>query len=331
MSKKTSFEDHLNIVESGQDKTASSQVGAGTLLDRLASELGIGEEKTAEVKIPPETGGEKAAPGGAGAGASVTDKNAPAAEGEVQPAASSVAGAAPAVVAATEAVATPQTEIAGGNNAEALAGEEPAATKPNEGLAISAGDGIVTNANQLDKTPAAVAEAAKNPQTGEMMGAKTASEAEAIGVKIAESFQNHLEKIAQDQEYSESLALLKEAGLLEGYEIKDEGLTKEAGEPIDYLEKIANKETLSREDIIGAAYQAIELEKVAAEADEQGRADARALVAQISESMSKEASYTGAPEADEEPATDDQKKLAALMKDEKVVAAVRTLKEKDLL
>lgn len=338
---KTSFEDHLNIVEAGQDKTASAPKGEGTLLDKLASELGIGEEKTAETKTPPETGGEKVAPGGAGAGSSVTDGKAPAAEGEVQPAASSVSGAAPAVVAATEGVATPQTEIAGGNAAEAAAGEEPAATKPNEGLAISAGDGVVTDANQLHKTPAAVVEAAKNSETGQVMGAKTAEEAEAIGKKIAETFQVHLEKTAQDQEYTEALNLLKEGGILEGYNIKDEGLTKEAGESVDYLQKIANKEQLSREDIVGAAYQTLEMEKEAEEAEAQGREDAQNLVAAVSELMTKQAggeasapeanAAPAAPAAPVAPATDEQTKLAKLMKDEKVVDAVRTLKEKNLL
>jgi len=336
MGQKTSFEECLNIVESGQSKTASGKPADGSLLDKLANELGIGEEKTAEVKTPPETGGEKKTPDGAGTGSSKTAPPAPKAEGEVQPADSSVAGAAPAVVAATEGVATPQTEIAGGNAAEAAAGEQPAATKPNEGTAISAGDGVVTDANQLHKTPAAVAEAAKNPVTGEVMGAKTAEEASAIGIKIAETFQAHLEKTSQDQEYSEALVLLKEAGLLEGYTIKDEGLTKEAGEPVDYLKKIADKETLSREDIIGAAYQAVEMQKTAEAAEVQGREDAQNLVAAVTELIEKKAGSETkpaetAPKAEATPATDDQTKLAALLKDEKVVDAVRTLKEKNLL
>lgn len=319
---KTSFEDHLNIVESGQDKTASAPKVEGTLLDKIARELGIGEETL------PETGGEKVAPGGAGAGSSVTGVKAPAAEGEVQPAASSVAGAAPAVVAATEGVATPQTEIAGGNAAEAEAGEQPAATKPNEGLAISAGDGVVTDANHLHKTDAAVAAAASD--TGGEMDEKTAAEATAIGTKIAKTFQAHLEKTAQDQEYTEALSILKEAGLLEGYNIKDEGLTKEAGVPVDYLEKIANKVQLSREDIIGAAYQAIELQKEAEDAEVQGREDAQNLVAVVTGMMEKEAGNE-TPAAPAAPATDEQTKLAELMKDERVVEAVRTLKEKNLL
>jgi len=324
---KTSFEDHLNIVESGQEKVASAPKVEGTLLDKLASELGI-TEKTAEVKAPPETGGEKTAPGGAGAGASVTDGKAPAAEGEVQPAASSVAGAAPAVVAATEGVATPQTEIAGGNAAEAAAGEQPAATKPNEGLAISAGDGVVTDANHLHKTPAAVAAAARD--AGGAMGEKTAAEATAIGVKIAETFQAHLEKSAQDSEYTEALGILKEAGLLEGYNINDQGLTKEASAPVDYLEKIASKAELSREDIIGAAYQAIEMQKEAEDAEAQGRTDAQNLVAAVTELMEKKAGAANAAPA-APVASDEQTKLAALMKDEKVVDAIRTLKEKNLL
>lgn len=340
----------MNIVEAGQNKTASGEVkgdakGNESLLDKLARELGVGEEKTAQA-------GASAAPEG-GAGASVTAPAAPAAEGAVEPAASSVAGAAAPVVAATEAVATPQTTIAGGNPAEAAAGETPAPTKPSEGVAISAGDGKVTDANLLHKTPAAVAAAASDTggaaKTAEEKTAeeKTMVEADKIGAKIAESFQNHLEKVAEDQEYTEALGILKEGGLLDTYNIKDEGLTKEASEDTtDYLAKIADNQPLSRQDIIGAAYQTLEMEKQAEEAEEAGREDARNLVkfldaydqektaqdAQSTETKeaSAEAKPTEAKPAEAKP-TEGEEKLAALLKDENVVAAVKVLKEKNLL
>ena len=335
----SSFEDHLNIVESGQDKTAS--LGRrGSILDRLAGELGF----------------EKEAEGG------ITAPGAPTAEGEVSPAASSVAGANAAVVAATEAVATPQTTIAGGNPAEAAAGEIPAQTKPNEGLAISAGDGMITDANQLNRTPESVAAAAQygggdegsasnpNPLTAssvpdQSLGAEKTAEARKIGQMIAHSFQSHLEKQASDQEYTESLSILNDAGMLEGYNIKDPGMSKQASFlPENCLEKLANMQPLSREEIVGAAVELIELEKDASEAaelgredaheaveeyvemqkeaaDEQGRIDARNLAAHLVEQGEMEESIKVAEDA----------QVSALMQDPAVVNAVNTLKAKNLL
>lgn len=332
--RKSSFEDHINIVESGQ-KTASANVdaGEGSLLDKLAAELDNSVEKVAEVKTVPETGGAKAPPGGAPAGTNVTDKAAPAAEGAVQPAASSVAGAADAVTAAIEAVATPQTEIAGGNNEEATAGEEPAQTKPNEGTAISAGDGIVIDANQMHRTPSAVAEAA-TPTS------KTASDAEAtaIGQKIAESFQAELEKKAKDGEYVEALGLLKEAGILDAYDIKDEGFTKEAEDRTDYLTKIASNVNLSREDIIGGAYQYIGMTKEAEEADAAGRQAAHDVADFLKEyEAEKIAGNSSEVDLAKEVALakvaseNDGEKVAELLKDPEVVAAVNVLKAKNVL
>lgn len=318
MTKKSSFEDHIKIVESGQEKTASSKVKAEdkSFLDKLADELGLNSTEKIATEEP-----------------SITAPAAPKAEGEVQPAASSVAEAAPAVVAATDAVILPQTEIAGGNAAEAAAGEVPATTKPNEGVAVSAGDGVVTDANQLDRTPAAVALAAQNPFTGEVMGEKVAAEADAIGKTIAISFQKHLEKISQDQEYTEALSILKEAELLEGYDIKDMGLIKEAGTPVNYLEKIANKIPLNRSDIIGAACQYVELAKEAEDAEAQGREDAQNLVAIVSD-LVKQANETEKKPAttpEVKTASTEEEKIATLLKDVTVVSAIKTLKEKNLL
>jgi len=328
--KKTTFEDHLNIVEAGQ-KTASANAvdgdNQGSLLDKLASELDDGSEKTAAE--------------------SVTDEAAPSNEGEVQPADSSVAGAAEPVVAATEGVATPQTEIAGGNNAEAMAGEQPAATKQNEGTAISAGDGKVTDANMLHKTPAAVAEAVE--PTNKTASDDQIKEAEAIGTKIAEAFYGHIEKLAKDEEYTEALNLLDETGLLEGYNIKDSGMNKTAEEDnTDYLAKIAAKnETLTRDDIIGGARQYLGLVKEAQDAEEQGRQDARDLVAFLEEyeqtkTASAETEKTAeAKPAEETPAAEaketktekpaEETKVATLLKDKDVVSAVKLLKEKGVI
>ena len=306
----SSFEDHINIVESAHSKTAGSRVSnisGDSLLKKIAEELNL------------------------------NDGAAPVAEGEVTPAASSVAGAAPAVAGATEAVTMPQTTIAGGNPAEVAAGEVPAETKPNEGLAISAGDGKVTDANNLNKTPEAVAAAAvggggdegsaatPDPEAAsavpdQSLGTEKTAEAEKIGKLIAKSFQETLEKQAEDNDYAEALGILKEAGLLDAYKINDEGMSKEASYPENCLEKVANKQNLSRQDIIGAAVELIEMQKEASDAEEKGREDAQALVAMVSD-MQKNA-------GDEKT---EQEKIAGAIEDPEVVAAVTTLKKKGIL
>ena len=354
----SSFEDHMQIVEAGHAKTAGGDPkngnGDGSLLDKLAQELGIEGEKTAQVTAP----------------------GAPTAEGEVTPAESTVATAAPAVVAATEAVATPQTAIAGGNPAEAAAGEVPAATKTNEGVAISAGDGKVTDATNLHKTPEAVAAAARGgggdegaaaaapaPEKAsqvpdnDLEGTKTAAEAEKIGKTIAASFQAELEKEAENQEDATAVKMLKDAELLEGYTLKDEGISKTASElPTGCLEKISKKQPLNRKDIIGAAYELVELEKDAEDAEKQGREDARALVELLTKVSGAEGSEAAAPAEGTEAAAPaegseaaapaetpaasgesaapgagesggDSEKVAALLQNQEVVKAVRTLRE----
>ena len=76
------------------------------------------------------------------------------------------------------------------------------------------------------------------------------------------------------------------------------------------------------------------MQKEAEDAEAQGREDANTLVAAVSELMIKKAGETpAAPVANTAPApaTDEQTKLAELMKDENVVTAVKTLKAKGLL
>jgi hypothetical protein len=318
---KTNFDDYLNIAEGGHSKTASAKVenkgDEPTMLQKIAQELGNseGSEKTAA---------------------------APTAEGENSPAASSVAGAAEPVVGATEGVTVPQTNISGGNQAEVEAGEKPAATKTNEGLAISAGDDKVTDANNLHKTPEAVAAAAEygggdegsaatpSPEKdGQMPDQATGgyggqhekmAEADAIGVRIATSFQNEIEKQAEARDYSEALEILGERDLLKGYDIKDAGIDKTASVKTNCLEKLANKQPLSRSEIIGAAVETLDMEKEAELAAEQGREDAQNLVAAVSQEVEKTAT-----------ANTEQEKIAAALKDPEVVAAVSLLKGKGII
>jgi len=340
--RKTAFDDHLDIIQSGVKVASDSTVADGTLLQKLANELKIEGEPVAEV-------GKVAA--------------APTAEGEVDPAASSVAGAAPAVVASTEAVVIPQTTLVGGNPAEVAAGEVPAPIKPNEGVAISSGDGMVTDANNLGRTPDAVAAAAIDgggDEGGQTMpsydGTKTAEEIEAvkIGELIAKTFQETLEKNAADVEYRNALSFLNDTGYLEGFDIQDNGMDKSASEnPTGCLQKLANRQALTREEVVSAAYEADELIKQAADAEAQGRQDAQDLVTSLVKQAGEEdaavAPTTEAPvapattvvsaapaatEVEAAPAAEavaDSEKVAALINDEDVFNAVTILKKKGLL
>ena len=243
---KTSFDDFLSIVESGQTKTASLTSSAdGNILAKIAAEL---EGKSGEV-----------APGAVASNATAVQGGMPpAAEGQVVPAASTIAAANPAVVGQTEGVQGTQLALAGANPAEAVKGEMPAPAKPNQGVVISANDGVVTTSNQLGKTPQAVAAGAANT-SGDGAGAiKTAEQqyADQMGAMIADSFLDSLQKQAHLGEYQEAAVFLKEAGLLDGYEV--EGMDKTAGQDYDpfefeTLEKIAANEELTYDDMVKAA------------------------------------------------------------------------------
>ena len=286
--KTSSFEDHLKMVEAGHDKTASKKAGGkadASLLQKLAEELGEGAAPVAE--------GEKEMPG-------------------QNPSTTS-----PEVSGATDGVINPQLVVAGGDPARQAAGMvahvvAPIAPNP----PIATGEATVTDAQNLNRTPAAVA-AAERGVGGE---APEAAEAEKIGRLIAQSFQDSLQKSALDEQYSEALEILKSAELLEGYEIKDEGINKTASIVAGGLDKIANLQPLSKEDVISAAVEYLDLEKQAAAADAAGREDAHNFVDFVS-SIQQNAAEEGG----------ENEKVASLMQDQDVVNAVNVLKAKGLL
>jgi len=316
--RKTKFEDHMNTIESSHSKTASAKqkTAAGSdLLTKLAQELGLGD----------------AAP------AATTAAAAPTAEGEVLPAASTIVEANPAVLAATDAVAMPQVEMAGGVPAIMEAGSAP---NPQQLIMpiISAADGDAMTVQEMHRTPEAVAAAAETAPE---------AEAEKIGKLIAKSFQDAIEKSAKDQEYTEALEILKEAGLLEGYNIKDSGMTKTAAAE-GFLDKIASRQKLSKDDIIGAAHELVDFNKQAELAEQEGRDAANNLVELMQkvaeeskeESAAEEAAETPASEKAEEEEGEEgeegetkesQLKIAALLSDPQVVASIKILKSKNLL
>jgi len=328
--RKTSFEDHLTMVTQSHTKTASAKPTQGQdMLSRLAAELGM----------------TKSAADGEGA-ASVTAPAAPTAEGEKSPAAATPAAANPAVVSATEAVAVPQAVMAGMSNEEQIAGEVPA------GIAVvtpivGSGTGDAQTLIGFNRTDEATAAAAEGE--GGVGPAAESAEAEKVGRLMAHAFNDELNKMAQANQYTEAVGILKEAGLLEGYNIKDEGIEKVAKVTEGFLEKIAENKSLTRDDIIGAANELIELQKQAEDAAEEGREEARALV-KLAEAMEggteKVAQEEGEGEKEE---TEEEKKkreaeeaaakekeeggekVAALMKNPQIVAAVRVLKQHNLL
>ena len=205
------LEDFMNIVENSHQKTASAKNTRinGDLLSKLAQEL-EGEGMESQVVA------QDAAAAAAGAGAAGAE-----AQGNVKPAASSVAGANPAVVGSTEVVAMPQVVAAGGNAAESAAGEMAAPVKPNEGLAISAADGKIVDVNTFGKVPAAAAAAAVNES--EMGPEKTAelNRAKEIGSTMADAYISRMEKHAADAQYGEALEYLESRGMLDNYTIND--------------------------------------------------------------------------------------------------------------
>lgn len=309
---KTHFEDHMKIVENGQEKTASASKVDGGLLQKLAAEI----EKGAE---------------------------APSAEGQQAPAESSVTEANAAVVAQTDGVAVPQEVAAGADPAEKPAGEQPAATKANEGVVISASDGKATDANQLGKVPAAVATAATSAE-GEKQAAaaspkveekieKTAEqkEAEEIGRTMARSYVAELQKIAHEEQYAEAVGILKEANLLVDYNIEAKPMVKEASEKKEGersgLEKIAETEALSKDDMIEAAVQYIEMAKQAEEADAAGREAAQEAAAEAPAEAAAAAAAPATEAAPAAPAVPEAEKTAS----DEISNAVRVLKEKGLI
>ncbi len=330
--RKTRFDDHMSTIEAGHSKTASANTKAeagNDLLSKLAAELGMGDDKN---KATAETA-QGAPEAGAGAGESTEMDAAPKAEGEVIPAASGVTGAAPSVTSATDAVAQPQVAMAGGVPAVAEAGSAPnpeVVVMP----VISAADGKAETASDLHRTPQAVAAASEPTNKGD--DNMEEKEAEKIGRLIAESFQATIEKTARDREYVEALSILKEANLLDGYKINDEGINKTASDEDGYLEKIANMQPLNKDDIIGAAYEFVEFAKQAADAEEQGRADAQQLVETLQKLAADDEDQKEEDTENEEKENGDestaaQQKIASLLSDPKVVEAVRTLKEKNVL
>lgn len=299
---KSHFEDHLNRI-TGMDKSASASKVTPSLLDKLAEELA----------------------GGSAGAVDATSKAAVSADADPS-------AAAAAVVAATDAIVVKQTTIAGGDQTEKEKGETSPAAKGTN-LDISAGDGKVTHAIDLNKEPAAVAKAAEGAGNAPA-GEKTASdkEAEQIGRTMARSYVDEMKKIATDNAYPEALEILKTAGLLEGYDIKD-SIEKTAGETETALDKIAALKPLQREDIVAAAQEYVELQKQASDADAYGREEARKYFAGLVKQAEEESKAEMKKEEKDEEKKEDKKEKETEKKasDEAVAKAVQFLVAKGVI
>ena len=167
-SRKSSFEDHLSIVESGHAKTASVKTGRAdnSLLSKLAEELGFGEGAA------PVAEGQKELPG--------RDPSTVSTE----------------VSAATDGVANPQLVAAGTDIVAQAAGMAPKVVGATDPVLIATGEATVTDANNLNRTDEAVEAAARGAggeESGELeSAAESQQEAAKVGHIIARSFQSTL-------------------------------------------------------------------------------------------------------------------------------------------
>jgi len=105
--------------------------------------------------------------------------------------------------------------------------------------------------------------------------------------------------------------------LLDTYVINDTGIEKTAAQEVDCLTKIANKESLSQNDIITAANQYVEFVKIAEEAEKKGEEDADELVEKLNEAA--------------EEGEEGEDAAAEAATDPEVAQAVQVLQDKGIL
>ena len=251
---KTSFDSHIDAVTSGRNKYANDRSSSEDLMRKLAEEV-LG----AEGEIPEDVEGVTAS------------KNHKSEVGMED--AGKITGAGAGVDQADAEVIYPALATAGCDLGMVEEGHEPAMFT-DKGEEAMVGTGIPTD-TKYKKTDGMV-EGSLIPEVP--LDEEQVKEANYIGAVIANSIMNSLEKTAMNREYSEALGILKEAGLLEGYNIQSPSLEKKASEQSSGLEKIASSQPLTKNDIINAAYEYIEFEKTAADVEAQAREDARSVI-----------------------------------------------------
>jgi ribosomal protein L12E/L44/L45/RPP1/RPP2 len=98
------------------------------------------------------------------------------------------------------------------------------------------------------------------------------------------------------------------------------------------LEKIASKQSLTKEDIVSAANELIELEKQAADADAYGRELAHKYVEELvkqanEESVAAEAKKEGETVAEEKKEEEKKEEAEKTSSDKELLSAIATLRQ----
>lgn len=282
---------HLNnYLASGNEKNASDSSINDDLISKLAAEL---EDEGDEVKGQQEAAKDiQTAQGNAAVkaqgGETTPDGAVKSEQGVSAKENSNVSeGTSPGAEAAMKSKTDEQVMSSGGNVAEQEAGSTP--TMPIENVdenVATKGEGQAIDKATMNKSQETVAkeqaeamqkaeEAAKN------MDEKTASEVDAMGARLAMAMNNQAAKQEKEKQAAEATALLKEAGLLDNYEVNVD-LEKTAGDEDNYegvLEKIANGEleNITEDAMIAAAEEfqkmAEEVEAIEKQAEEDAVAD----------------------------------------------------------
>lgn len=186
------------------------------------------------------------------------------------------------VKAQTDAVIDDQLAIdAPGAEQEQAAGDKPVKTtgvKPVASTTGGAESGTVKPSAETSVEPES-AILAKQPTNKTASTEEDVSDPKVWAKVAAREFTAEMEKIAQEKEVIEAASFLKQAGVLEGYDV--EGLNKIASSQFnakEVFQKIANKKELTDNEILFAAnYVSDDLEK---EANEEHQAELEKIAAE---------------------------------------------------
>lgn len=270
---KRHFEDFMTT---GQTKTASAPVIKTDLLAKIAS--AIGEPNLADNAA--------AAAAVANSGMATGVPGMPVMGQIVNAGAQSVGSPAPGVVEATDGLINPQIAAAGGNPAAQAVGSNPGVGTVSP---VRVSDGTVEGG--IEENMAIVNSVTNgSPVSAE----KTASLVDAcdMGRAMARSYSDELQKIAFFQQYEEAASLLKQAGLLQGYDVA--GMDKTASADEFYaLDKLASGADLSFNDVICAANEYLTVKEAEARIDAEAEKIANEIMQAAADEVADEITGTG--------------------------------------
>ena len=199
-------------------------------------------------------------------------------------AAQSVAYPDPAVVGATDNIIDPQVALAGGNIADQLAGSAPH-TGVIQPVRVSDATGNVDDNSAI----------INSVTNGKPVGAeKLASLNDAcdMGRSMAHAYNEELQKIAFFNQYNEAAALLKESGVLDGYDVDgfDKVASADGYDPTEgrFLHKVASGADLSYSDIITAANEYVLFKEAEANVDAEAEKIASDIINEAADEVAEE-------------------------------------------